>query len=324
MAQAVTDFLSNTNEQLAEVAKAIGRNVARQAVFNAIYYHKSPAKSVSEIVDRTHLTRKRVLTEGRYLATKAIVNETRKDGERAYEKIDSFHAHKKQILKLAASPSKRAALPTKRSATVTVPRTVTIRTTGAKVDRLTIDDIDTFSKVRRVKSSQTLSPAISETQFKNGVQAIIGEPGVFKDWGGERSDLYSTRIYMSGKRRAAAFAFKGPGLKTKLVPGKMGKNGDQAQRLFQEEADAFLVQHWREIDPSVVDLMRSLAVAKSALTRKKVWYGIIDGSDSQRLLLAYPASFAKRQRTSTQRISTRKKRATSRTSASGQRSRSRR
>jgi hypothetical protein len=71
----------------------------------------------------------------------------------------------------------------------------------------------------------------------------------------------------------------------------MGKNGDQAQRLFQEEADVFFVQHWREIDPSVIDLMRSLAVAKAVTTGKRVWYGVIDGKDSQRLCLAYSAHF---------------------------------
>lgn len=135
---------------------------------------------------------------------------------------------------------------------------------------------------------------MSEKQFKRGVQSIIGEPGKFKDWGGEKSDLYTTRLRMNGKRLGAAFAFKGPGEKRKLVPGRMGKNGDQAQRLFQEEADVFLVQHWREIDSSVIELMRSLAVAKSVTTGKRIWYGVIDGTDSQRICSAYSAQFNKK------------------------------
>jgi hypothetical protein len=59
--------------------------------------------------------------------------------------------------------------------------------------------------------------------------------------------LYSTLLKIGGKRKAAAFGFKGPGQLGALVPGRMGKNGDQIQRLFQEEADVFFVQHWREI-----------------------------------------------------------------------------
>ena len=74
----------------------------------------------------------------------------------------------------------------------------------------------------------------------------------------------------------------------------MGKNGDQPQRLFQEEADVFFIQHWREIKSSVVELMRSLAIAKSVTTGRRVWYGIIDGQDSERLRLAYTASFEAR------------------------------
>jgi len=114
---------------------------------------------------------------------------------------------------------------------------------------------------------------------------------VFKDWGGERSDLYSTRLRIGGKRVAAAFAFKGPGQRGKLVVSRMGKNGDQAPRLFQEDADAFFVQHCGEIDSSVIDLLRSLAVAKSVTTGARIYYGVIDGQDSIRIRLAYPNVF---------------------------------
>ena len=71
----------------------------------------------------------------------------------------------------------------------------------------------------------------------------------------------------------------------------MGTNGDQGLRLFQEDADVFLVQHWREIDPSVVDLIRNLAVARSAMTGHRIYYGTIDGDDSIRIRLAYPKHF---------------------------------
>ena len=39
---------------------------------------------------------------------------------------------------------------------------------------------------------------------------IVSEPFVPKDWGGERSDLRSTRLTIEGRPCAAAFMFKGP------------------------------------------------------------------------------------------------------------------
>ncbi len=140
---------------------------------------------------------------------------------------------KSRFLRLAGNPAKLAKLPTKRKIIVRLPRSVAIPSAGAKVNRITVDDIDSFGKVRKIKFAGSLADSISETQFKNGVQKILGEPGIFKDWGGERSDLYSSRLRIAGKRRAAAFGFKGPGQKGILVPGRMGKNGDQMQRLFQ-------------------------------------------------------------------------------------------
>jgi hypothetical protein len=109
--------------------------------------------------------------------------------------------------------------------------------------------------------------------------------------GAETSDLYSTRLRVKNKRRAAAFGFKGPGQRGALVPGRMGKNGDQLQRLFQEDADVFIVQHWREIKPSVIELMRSLAIAKSVMSGNEIWYGVVDGQDSERLRVAYANKF---------------------------------
>jgi hypothetical protein len=200
--------------------------------------------------------------------------------------------YKSQILELAKNPRKLAKLPTKQRITVALPRMVSISATAADVRRLTIDDIDSFMRVRKSRKSGMLPGTVSESQFKRGVQAVLGEPGTFKDWGGETSDLYSTRLRPKGKRLAAAFAFKGPGLKTKLVLGKMGKNGDQLPRLFQKEADVFIVQHLREVDPLVIRTMRDLAIAKSVTSGRRLSCGVIDGSDSHRLYLAYPAQFS--------------------------------
>lgn len=287
----VSDSLSNAEEQIERAARVIGRGAGRRRVFEAIYHHKSKVKTVGEIAERTRLKRIRVLQEGGYLARRGIVRQTRKKNDTAYEKIDFFHAHKRQILVLAGDPRKLATLPTKRKTVHALPTYVSIPSAGAKIYRITVDDIDSFSKVRKIGYSGSLPASLSEARFKRGVQKTIGEPGKFKDWGGETSDLYTTRLRIKGKRHAAAFAFKGPGQRGPLVPGRMGKNGDQLQRLFEEDADVFIVQHWREIKPSVIDLMRRLAVAKSVSTGQPIWYGVVDGQDSERLRAAYSSKF---------------------------------
>jgi hypothetical protein len=132
-----------------------------------------------------------------------------------------------------------------------------------------------------------------ETTFKNGVARILGERATFKDWGGELRDLSSTHLTISGKRRAAAFAFKGPGTGGRLTPAKFGKNGDQIQRLTRCPAEAFFIQYWSEIDDASFEQLEKLVQLKSYLEGRKLWYGMIDGDDSARLIQAYPAAFSR-------------------------------
>jgi hypothetical protein len=76
-----------------------------------------------------------------------------------------------------------------------------------------------------------------------------------------------------------------------LTPGKLGKNGDQIQRLFESPADVFFVQYHGQIDESVVHQMKKMAIANSVMEDKQIWYGVIDGDDTNRLLAAYPKQF---------------------------------
>src|ERR1043165_953381 len=295
----VSDSLSNTNEQIDAVVRAIGGSKDRRLVFEAIYHHKSPVKTVQIIHKRTGLSRMRVLQAGRHLVLKRAVNQAdkKKYGDTAYRMIESIQGQKQKILRYVADPAKLEKLPTKRRANVLVlPKYMKVPSAGAQVSLITVDDIESFSRVRKVKSKTSLPNTVSEEEVKHGVQAILGEPGNFKDWGGEDSDLYSGRLRLNGKRHAAAFAFKGPGEPGALVPGRMGKNGDQLTRMFRQDADVFLVQHWREIKPSVSEMMRGLAVAKSVSTGKLIRYGVIDGVDTERLRRAYPTQFTPKRR----------------------------
>lgn len=295
MALEVRDHLSNTPEHIEALARALGRG-DRLAVFKAIYHHKKRYKSVGEIAKMTGLSNVRVLQCGKDLVQMGFVDQDKVDGSTVYRMIGFFQRYKRKVLGYVKNPAALEKLKTKRSQMhrIRLPKTVVLSTKGARVRQVYIDDIETFSKVRLVRSGGSLSPDISEDQFKVGVQAIIGEAGQFKDWGGENCDLSSTRLTVRGRRCTAAFAFKGPGERGVLVPGRMGKNGDQIQRMFGLPATVFFVQHWREIKDSVLLAMRTHAVAKSVANGgEEILYGIIDGQDSERLRKAYPRRFEK-------------------------------
>lgn len=296
MTIAVSDARSNAPEQIVHAAECVGRGKHRRAVFEAIYFHKKKVKTVSEIVAATNLPRIRVLQEGRALATKGIVHQTELDGEVAYQKDDFYHANKAKILAAAASPAKRKAIPTKRNPVRSHGGEVTIKIRlprGIQFEQpkfVTVDDIDSFRKVRKFAPAGNLPANVSEKKFKNGLLCVLKQGGAFKDWGGEFNDVYTGRLVYRGRRYRAAFALKGPGLKAKLTPRRMGKNGDQIQRLFASPADFFFVQHWREIDESVVAQMEALAT-KASIGGSRVFFGTIDGQDSMRLYKAYEKCF---------------------------------
>lgn len=292
MVNAVSDARSNKEEQIVYAAEAIGSSKDRAAVFEAISFGRAKVKSVSEIAARTGLQRKRVLEEGRKLVNKQVVEQTTKGGETAYSKDSFLAAHRGQVLRLATNRKARAAIPKKRtpkpSGQVIVKSTVPAR--WVKTRLVTIDDIDSFAKVKTVASGTGVK-ALSEQKFKKGLQAVVGEKGTFRDWGGEKSDLWTTRLRVGGRRRSAAVALKGPGLRSKLTPARMGRNGDQIQRLFTSSADIFLVQHWREIDESVVVQLETFSKVKALATGEEIMFGVIDGEDSKRIAAAYPKEF---------------------------------
>ena len=293
MVQRVSDAASNRNEQIENAAKAIGRSSSRRKVFMEIHNGKKKRKSVSEIVDATKLLRKQVLNAAKQLESKQVITQEKDNGKIFYYKDRFLQAHKKDVLKLAGNPKKLAEYPTKRNSRIVSKKVIERVVDGVKIKRVTIDDLPVFKKVHALSSPSVdrLPTDLSEEDFKNGIQKIIGEPGEFKDWGGEKNDLFSTRLTLDHARRAVAFAFKGPGNRAKLKLSNMGKNGDQAIRLFDSPADVFIVQHWREIDESVLTLIERLAIARSIQLNRCVWYGIIDGKDSRRIYEAYPSYF---------------------------------
>ncbi|MFH8360731.1 hypothetical protein ACH4FV_14195 [Streptomyces anulatus] len=121
---------------------------------------------------------------------------------------------------------------------------------------------------------------VPENAVKHAFAKLIGEPYVPKDWGGERSDLYTSRVFARGHQMSAAWLLKGPGYPRAMDIRALGKNGDQIDRLFTEPAELLVLQHCHQIKPSVVGMMDTYAHD----ARRPRYYMIIDGADTGRIL----------------------------------------
>jgi hypothetical protein len=287
----VTDIRSNLNDQLANAATIIGRSLHRQRVFRTIYRGKKKIKTIEEIASATKLTSIAVLNAGGRLAASGIVKKVFK----GYQKDDFFAKNYRRILAMASDPEKRKKLPTKINPKGAGSVTYNIRI-QSRVKRprfITIDDMDSFSEVRRFrKPLRQLPAATPEETIKKAICRIIGEKGTFKDWGGERYDVLTTKLRVSGKRVLTAIAFKGKATKGILTLDKMGKRADQVIRLFGAPAHAFIICYPGQIGGAILDQMKLLAAAK-AIAGEAVFYGIIDGDDLARMVTAYPTRFCK-------------------------------
>lgn len=296
MAAPVADRSSNKNEQIVHAAEVIGRSDHRARVFRAVYEGKKRTKTVLDLMAATGLIRTRVLDAGKALASNDLVEQTKADGVTAYEKVEFIQRYRDKILRFARNKRLREAVPTKRSGRASVETvSVAIKIPRSKLAAIhvTVDGIDSFEKVRTVPLAEAFI-RMPERTFKEGTARILGERSSFSDWGGELRDLSSTRLRVDGKRCAAALAFKGPGTSGRLTPAKCGKNGDQIQRLLRCPAEVFLMQYWGEIDDSVLEQLEKLTTLKAYLENRRLWYGIIDGQDSARLIRAYKSCFPKK------------------------------
>lgn len=290
----VTDVRSNSSDQIYFVAKLIGRSDHCRKVFQAIYRGKKKIKSISDISKTTGLSNIQVLKVGGKLSGNQIVQKLPK----AYQKDKFYAQHYRKILSLSVDSKKLSRYPTKVQPKITL-KTNNIRVSFSKAagraKHITIDEIDSFSLIKKARNK---NPSLSlnldrypEENIKVGFKKIIGEKGTFTDWGGEKNDLYTTRIKIKGKRRIAAFAFKGGGTRGPLTLDKMGKKADQIHRLFDSQAaEVFLVVYKGQIQQIILEQMQAYAIGR-ALKRGDVYFGVIDGDDLKRLMIAYRKCF---------------------------------
>lgn len=301
--QPVSEFPASAPEQIDHFAELLSKSEQRRKVFWEIYRGKSKgAKTAKEIGKRVHLTSKRVLEIASPLADNHLFEKTKRDGLTAYRKYPTINTVKHKIKRLASNKGKLQAHVTIRKPKVSV-GVISIRvdrsSSGvfAHVRKITVDDIDNFSKVRSLKHTkvpkQLVPHRLPEKVFKYGMANILGNRGKFTDWGGEKSDLYTSHLKIKGKRYTASIGFKGPATVGTLTPRKMGHNGDQIQRLYDCDAQVFIVQYEGPIAESVSQQLKGLAVNKSVQDRRAVFYGIIPLEDSYRLRIKYAKEFRK-------------------------------
>ena len=162
-------------------------------------------------------------------------------------------------------------------------------------DRLFIEDIDSFRKVRNINSAMVTSFLKNgflnqtEDQVQLAFEQILGVSFHRKDWGGEVNDLHTANVVVNGIRHSTGFLLKGPGIgKKEMTIADCGKNGDQIVRLFTTPADLFVVQY---VGPIADMLVRDVQGKVSELRAqgRKAHFLIIDGQDTARLLHAYKA-----------------------------------
>ncbi|HLA58296.1 MAG TPA: hypothetical protein VK622_06030 [Puia sp.] len=152
--------------------------------------------------------------------------------------------------------------------------------------QLYIEDFDEFKLARKLKSKNfniELNKNYSEETVKKWFGEIIHEKNIPKDWGGERSDLFTDHIHISGKRYNAAFLFKGPAKFTPMTINQLGKRGDQIVRLYDEPAEIYFLHHCHFVRTEIHKFMRAFSGNFTRITR----YCVIDGIDTLRVLKAY-------------------------------------
>lgn len=158
---------------------------------------------------------------------------------------------------------------------------------GIGISRISIDDIDSFENVKEISASDIKSYIplnLPESQIKQSIADILGEPFISSDWGGETADLFSSHVVYKGTRLATGFLLKGPSLKGTLKIKNLGKNGDQVVRMTSVTLDLYIIQFVGPIDQNVIEHLESQVVLAAQKAMRSRYYCLIDGADTARII----------------------------------------
>ena len=290
--QHTTEFVATSEEAIQSIATDLTTSDRKYRVFRAVYSGGNQPKNAALLASKTGLTEVGAMQLATPMAHKQYFERVKHEGRVAFRKYQHINAVRHRILNLAKNAAKLEKHVSSRTPKQTISLHIGTRARhDIRVTELFIDDVAEFKRVRGLQAAAL--PAVSpkrlpERVFKYGIAAILGNKGKFQDWGGERGDLYSSFVTIRGRRRSTAFGLKGPATAPPLTPKKLGKNGDQIQRLFSFTADAFFIQFEGRIEESVKEQMLAQAIKKSYESRREIFHGVIALEDSHRLRVEYP------------------------------------
>jgi hypothetical protein len=287
----VSNPSADRQEKIDSAARILRGSPVREAVFRTIYSGHKPWKTIDDIMKAVKNSGTPVYVAAAKLFHEDIITREKRNGVLWYGKSGFYSHNKKKILQLVRNKKQLDAFPTRHRPQSLSTTRVIYHSNRVQIEQIHAEDFDGFAEMKKVKRAGG-SAKLAERTVKKAFKKLLAERSKTNDWGGEQNDIF-TRTKVGGKRIAAAFALKGPGTSGVLTPKKMGKNGDQVVRLFRSPADAFIVQYHGQIDPSIIDLMQSLAIAESIKLNKKIYFGIIDGPDTARIIKAYQSAFGR-------------------------------
>jgi hypothetical protein len=160
-------------------------------------------------------------------------------------------------------------------------------------ERLFVEDIDSFAKVRDVnpqlvqhllRAGRLASP---EDDVRLALEGICGEPFHRRDEVGEGADLYTTHVALNGRRVPTALLLKGRGLEgPELTIADCGNDADELEGLAQTPGDLLILQFGGRVADTVVEWLGE-KVRELRASGTEALYCIVDGTDTARLLVAY-------------------------------------
>ncbi len=143
----------------------------------------------------------RVLQEGGKLAGNGIVEQTKVDRRTAYKKKDPTYIHHKNVIVgLFNNPGGKSKYPTKqepRPQGGTSTHRIVVAKSLPQPQIITIGDIASFSAAG-VSTKPNLA-TVPEERIKRFLKLVIGEKAEFKDWGGEKNDLFTNKLLFRGR-----------------------------------------------------------------------------------------------------------------------------
>lgn len=122
-----------------------------------------------------------------------------------------------------------------------------------------------------------------EARLKELLASAIGEPFVPKDHGGERSDLFTSRMSIEGESTSAAFVLKAKAAPRTVHLRHLGKNGDQLVRATSEPVRLIVLGHTGNFDSLVRRRLEETAFYRTFKERHPTRWLTLDGETLARI-----------------------------------------